>query len=111
MITLKQTTESYIMNTLVKHTALSIKKLFNNDNYEFYIKNNKVNGNYDGASGFIMNKLNNKIVYISVSLYTYESNMGYMYRTAKTLKDYTGGNNNWIKDNEKLSENISLLLD
>ena len=98
------------MNTLVKHTANSIKKLFNNAEYEFHIKNNKVNGNYDGASGFIFNKSNNKIVYVSVSLYTYESNSGYMYRTAKHLKDWTGGSNYWAKSNEQLAEGINLLL-
>lgn len=96
--------------TLIKHTANSIKKLFNNDNYEFHIKNNKVNGNYDGASGFILNKSNNKIVYVSVSLYTYESNMGYMYRTAKNLKDWSGGGNHWAKSNENLADGIVLLL-
>ena len=98
------------MNQLVKHTANSIKKLFNNDNYEFHIKNNKVNGNYDGASGFILNTSTNKIVYVSVSDSTYKANMGYMYRTANHLKDWQGGGNHWAKSNEHFADGINLLL-
>ena len=45
-----------------------------------------------------------------MSLYTYESNMGYMYRTAKNLKDWSGGGNHWAKSNENLADGIVLLL-
>jgi len=69
------------------------------------LKNISVNGHKRGCSGFI--SLNDSIVYVNTEPC---GSLGYMYRTAKNLKDYTGGVNQWARDLESLVSGINALL-
>lgn len=69
------------------------------------LKNISINGNKRGCSGFI--QANGKTVYVTTEPCF---NLGYMYHTAKHLKDYTGGINRWAKDIDSLVRGINDLL-
>lgn len=69
------------------------------------LKNISINGDKRGCSGFIQKGQN--IVYVNTEQCF---NLGYMYRTADTLKDYTGGQNQWAKDFDSLINGIDKLL-
>jgi len=69
------------------------------------LKNISVNGDKRGCSGFI--ERNGAIVYVNTERC---GSLGYMYRTAKHLKDYTGGANQWAKDIDSLVDGINSLL-
>ena len=62
-----------------------------------------VNGEIRGASGFIRNPENGKIIYINTesSCFAPLSNK-IVYRDAKNLQDYTGGMNHWANENEAI---------
>lgn len=69
------------------------------------LQNIRVNDSKRGCSGFIQK--GDKIVYVNTEAI---SRLGYMYRTADTLKDYTGGLNMWAKDMDSLVSGINKLL-
>jgi hypothetical protein len=69
------------------------------------LKNISVNGEKRGCSGFIQR--DNAIVYVNTEPC---GSLGYMYRTAKHLKDYSGGMNHWAKDLNSLVDGINSLL-
>lgn len=69
------------------------------------LKNISVNQDKRGCSGFI--QANGNIVYVNTEKC---GSLGYMYRTAKQLKDYTGGVNQWAKDLDSLVAGINKLL-
>jgi hypothetical protein len=69
------------------------------------LKNININGNKRGCSGFITKGGN--IVYVNTELC---GSLGYLYRTAKHTKDYTGGVNLFAKDIESLVSNVNALL-
>jgi hypothetical protein len=69
------------------------------------LRNIRVNDDKRGCSGFIQKGQN--IVYVNTERCF---NLGYMYRTADTLKDYTGGQNQWAKDIDSLVNGINKLL-
>lgn len=69
------------------------------------LKNISVNGIKRGCSGFISR--DGVIVYVNTEPC---GSLGYMYRTAKHLKDYTGGVNCWAKDLNSLVDGINSLL-
>lgn len=69
------------------------------------LKNIAVNGDKRGCSGFI--SLGGAIVYVNTEPC---GSLGYMYRTAEHLKDYTGGVNRWAKDLDSLVAGINQLL-
>lgn len=73
--------------------------------YTVALKNISVNGDKRGCSGFI--SLNDAIVYVNTEPC---GSLGYMYRTAEHLKDYTGGANRWAKDLDSLERGIKQLL-
>lgn len=77
---------------------------------EFHLKNIKVNGQNRGCSGFIKNVSNGNIVYVNTEKSCYsplaDKNL---YRTAKDLKDYTGGRNRWATDDRIAIEIVNLL--
>jgi len=86
-------------------------------------KNIRINGQLRGCSGFIQNKDNGKIIYLTTEPISFtgnterfqgdgmwgDNNKACMYRTAKTMKDYTGGNNQWCSF-ESLENNIIAML-
>lgn len=69
------------------------------------LKNIAVNGDKRGCSGFI--QYGDAIVYVNTEPC---GSLGYMYRTAKHLKDYTGGVNRWAKDLDSLVAGVNQLL-
>ncbi len=69
------------------------------------LKNIAVNGDKRGCSGFIQR--GDAIVYVNTEPC---GSLGYMYRTAEHLKDYTGGVNRWAKDLDSLVAGINQLL-
>jgi hypothetical protein len=69
------------------------------------LKNISVNGDKRGCSGFI--SLGDCIVYVNTEKC---GSLGYMYRTARHLKDYEGLINHWAKDFESLVFGITKLL-
>jgi hypothetical protein len=58
-----------------------------------------------GCSGFI--SLHGVHVYVNTEKC---GSLGYMYRTAQHLKDYTGGANRWAKDIDALVRGVNELL-
>ena len=82
-------------------SALKVKNMFKGLAYEFKLRNIDVNGQKRGCSGFIVNTVTNKIVYIdtepcfnAAGLYGNKNN-AVMLRSAESLKDYHGGMNQW----------------
>jgi hypothetical protein len=73
--------------------------------YTVELKNIIINGNKTGCSGFISR--NGLIVYINTEAFNIS---GYMYRTAKHNKDYTGGINQWSKNIDQLVQGVTRLL-
>lgn len=69
------------------------------------LKNISVNGDKRGCSGFIAR--GERIVYVNTEPC---GSLGYMYRTAKHMKDYTGGVNQWAKDLDSLVSGVNALL-
>jgi hypothetical protein len=68
------------------------------------LKNISVNGDKRGCSGFIERE--GAIVYVNTEVL----GGGYLYRTAKHLKDYSGGVNQYAKDLNSLVDGINSLL-
>lgn len=73
--------------------------------HQVHLKNIRVNNDKRGCSGFIA--LGSAIVYVNTERC---GSLGYMYRTAQHLKDYTGGVNRWAKDLDSLVQGINQLL-
>ena len=69
------------------------------------LKNISVNGDKRGCSGFIA--LAGAIVYVNTEKC---GSLGYLYRTAAHLKDYTGGPNRFARDMESLVTGVNQLL-
>ena len=69
------------------------------------LKNIRVNDDKRGCSGFIA--LGDSIVYVNTEPC---GSLGYMYRTASHMKDYTGGVNRWAKALHSLVAGINQLL-
>lgn len=69
------------------------------------LKNIRVNADVRGCSGFI--SLHGVHVYVNTEKC---GGLGYMYRTAQHLKDYTGGANRWAKDIDGLVRGVNELL-
>ena len=81
-------------------------------NFNIHLKNIRVNGNLRGCSGFIENPATGKIVYITTEpSIVHNLSTKVMYRTAKHLKDYTGGQNQWgdLKNNQFITDIIKEL--
>lgn len=69
------------------------------------LRNIRVNDDKRGCSGFI--QLGDAIVYVNTERC---GSLGYLYRTAQHLKDYTGGVNRFAKDLDSLVKGIGELL-
>jgi pyrimidine deaminase RibD-like protein len=69
------------------------------------LRNIRVNAEKRGCSGFI--ELQGAIVYVNTEPC---GSLGYMYRTAQHLKDYTGGRNHWARDLDSLVKGVGEML-
>lgn len=86
-----------ILSTKLKNQFTSV--------HQVHLKNIRVNDDKRGCSGFIQK--GDAIVYVNTEPC---GSLGYMYRTAAHLKDYTGGVNRWAKDLDSLVQGINQLL-
>ena len=86
-----------ILSTKLKNRFSSV--------HQVHLKNIRVNDDKRGCSGFIQK--GDAIVYVNTEPC---GSLGYMYRTAAHLKDYTGGVNRWAKDLDSLVQGINQLL-
>jgi len=86
-----------ILSTKLKNRFTSV--------HQVHLKNIRVNDDKRGCSGFI--SLGDRIVYVNTEPC---GSLGYMYRTAQHLKDYTGGVNRWARDLDSLVAGINQLL-
>ena len=75
-------------------------------NYDFKLKNILINGQKRGCSGFITNKDNGNIAYVTTEplwqpLFNQPIfNTKVMYRAAISTTDYTGGYNQWVEEKD-----------
>ena len=103
-------------------TLHQVKKTLNEGNkngqvkLSFHLKMIKVNGQVrgcsgcSGCSGFVENTENGKIVYINTEVLPFTGQeYRVLYRTAKHLKDFTGGFNQYATP-AKLAEKVIELL-
>ena len=97
-------------------TLHQVKKTLNEGNKDgqvklnFHLKMIKVNGQVRGCSGFVENAENGKIVYINTEVLPFTGQeYRVLYRTAKHLKDFTGGFNQYATP-AKLAEKVIELL-
>ena len=88
----------------MKILSTTLKNQFSSA-YTVTLKNVIVNGDKRGCTGFISR--GDAIVYVNTEPC---GSLGYMYRTAQHLKDYTGGVNRWAPDLESLVKRITDLL-
>lgn len=86
-----------ILSTKLKNRFSSV--------HQVHLKNIRVNDDKRGCSGFIA--LGGAIVYVNTERC---GSLGYLYRTAEHLKDYTGGVNRFAKDLDSLVQGINQLL-
>ena len=84
--------------------AIKLKNQFSSA-HSVALKNISTNGNKRGCSGFV--SLNGAIVYVNTEQC---GSLGYLYRTASSLKDYTGGANKFAKSVESLVLGVNQLL-
>lgn len=80
----------------------AIKRETPETNVEFVLHNINVNGRKLGCSGFVLNKDNGLVMYVS----TETTLLGYMYRRAKSTSDYVGGYNRWASTEAELVKGI-----
>ena len=85
--------------------AVKVRNLFKGLPFQCELKNISINGQKRGCSGFITSTETGKICYITTEpFFDWKSGSGLwgdekmavMMRTAASLKDYTGGRNNWL---------------
>ena len=87
-----------------------IKKEKPEGNFEFFIRNIVINDEKRGCSGFIRNKDNNSVVYVTTEECCGMTNQ-FMCRYADHIKDFTGYRNRWGKGVDRLIDEIIKLLE
>lgn len=79
------------------------------------LKNIRLNGDSIGCSGFIANLETGKVVYVNTeesgNAYRTSNSMRYLYRTATSFEDYTGGTNRFADNMNSLTTKVLQLLD
>lgn len=86
-----------------------IKNLFKREAPELVLEgfsNQRINGVLEGASGFVTNPAGDKIVYISSA---HGNNRELLVRTARHVKDYSGGMNCFTTMDELIAKSRQLL--
>ena len=61
-----------------------------------HVKNVSINGVKVGCSGFVLNPRNSRIAYVA----TDTADGDVMYRAARSMRDFTGGPNQWARPEE-----------
>lgn len=91
----------------------AVKKMLGEkaDELGFEIKNIRINGSPKGCSGFIYHKETGKTLYVTTEPLNNGITRGQiMYRTAKHLKDYTGGYNRWVSFQQFVDSEVERTL-
>jgi hypothetical protein len=88
-----------ILSTKLKN---AVNKKANGMDLTFTLKNISINGNKRGCSGFIRNKANNSVIYVTTEEPCL-SNLHYMYRYADHERDFKGYHNRWANTLEELA--------
>lgn len=99
------------MSILSTKLRNEIKKSAPGRNYTFLLKNIRINGEARGCSGFIINEDNGLVVYVSTESIPWNDDLRFMYRYARTTKDYTGSHNRWCKTLDALIRDINWMLE
>lgn len=92
------------MSSLPTILSTKLRNRFSSGHY-VALKNVSVNGDKRGCTGFI--SVAGAIVYVNTEPC---GSLGYMYRTAEHMKDYTGGVNRWARDLDSLVAGVNQLL-
>lgn len=95
-----------ILSTKLKN---AVNKKANGMDLQFTLANITINGNKRGCSGFIRNKANNSVIYVTTEEPCLSS-LHYMYRYANNEKDYKGYRNRWANTLEELATAICICL-
>lgn len=102
------TTDIYLKRKIVN----LINKALKNNTYDFsHLSNIIINGSKRGCSGFILNPINQSCVYINTERSCATWLPRFMYRQAKSVKDFTGATNRWANTSDELAYNIINLLE
>ncbi len=80
----------------------AIKREMPEANIEFVLHNINVNGRKLGCSGFVVNKDNGMVMYVT----TETTRLRYLYRRAKSTSDYVGGINRFANTEAVLVKGI-----
>lgn len=96
--------EKPILMTKVKNAIMKKR-----NNVSFALRNININGDKRGCSGFIVNDINQTVVYINTE--PCGGALKYMYRYADNTKDFTGYHNRWAQSFEELINAVNDLLD
>jgi hypothetical protein len=72
------------------------------------LKNERVNGQLQGCSGFVTNPSTGNIVYVSTDC-NHGTSRGALYRTATTTRDFSGGANRFAAYDELPRAVVELL--
>ena len=70
-------------------------------------KNDNVNGQKVGCSGFVVNNATNKVVYVNAPDARGGSSMSYMFREARDTRDYGGAHSRNQWSGEKTAESLA----
>lgn len=81
----------------------AIKRETPEANIEFVLHNINVNGKKLGCSGFVVNKDNGKVMYVTTDTPKW---LCYMYRRAKSTSDYIGGFNRYASTEAELVKGV-----
>lgn len=95
-----------ILSTKLKN---AISKYAEGMDLQFTLKNITINGSKRGCSGFIRNKANNSVIYVTTEEPCL-SNLHYMYRYADNERDFKGYHNRWANTVEELASSICRCL-
>lgn len=70
-------------------------------------KNDNINGQKVGCSGFVVNNATNKVVYVNAPDARGGSSMSYMFREARDTRDYGGAHSRNQWSGEKTAESLA----
>lgn len=81
-----------------------------NIDLEFHLKNICINGVKRGCSGFVVNKINGAVVYLTTETQNSCLTRNFMYRYADNINDFKGYHNRWADTSESLAKEVCELL-
>lgn len=98
-----------ILATKTKNTIEKANKANANLNLSYYLHNIVINGSKRGCSGFVRNEDTGVCVYLTTEQCP-APNLGFMYRYADNIKDFSGYRNRWTKSLDDLAYRVVEML-